>query len=47
MEQSVQQPELLTRARLKTSRAAAIAGIVFSVLLTTTLVTISKTIRRK
>ncbi len=47
MEQSMQQPGPLTRARLKTPRAAAIAGIVFSVLLTTTLVTISKTIRRE
>jgi hypothetical protein len=47
MEQNMQQPGPLTRARLKTPRAAAIAGIVFSVLLTTTLVAISKTIRRK
>jgi hypothetical protein len=38
MEQQMQQPLSLTRARLKTPRAAAIAGIVFSVLLTTTLV---------
>jgi hypothetical protein len=38
MEQSNQQPGPLTRARLKTPRAAAIAGILFSVLLTTTLV---------
>ena len=37
MEQQMQQLTL-TRARLKTPRAAAIAGIVFSVLLTTTLV---------
>jgi hypothetical protein len=47
MEQSVQQPELLTRARLKAPRAGAIAGIFFSVLFTTTLVTIFKTIRRE
>jgi len=33
-----EQPEPLTRERLKTPRAAAIAGILFSVLLTTTLV---------
>ena len=38
MEQQMQQPIPLTRARLKTPRAAAIAGILFSVLLTTTLV---------
>ena len=38
MEQSMQQPGPLTRARLKTPRAAAIAGILFSVLLTATLV---------
>ena len=38
MEQNMRQPGPLTRARLKTPRAAAIAGIVFSVLLTTTLV---------
>ncbi len=38
MEQQMQQPMPLTRARLKTPRAAAIAGILFSVLLTTTLV---------
>jgi hypothetical protein len=38
MEQRVQQSGSLTRARLKTPRAAAIAGIVFSVLLTTTIV---------
>jgi hypothetical protein len=47
MEQSVQQPGPLTRARLRTPRAAAISGIVFSVRLITTLVAISKTIRRK
>ncbi len=40
MEQSSQQPGSLTRARLKTPRAAAIAGILFSVLLATTLVLI-------
>jgi hypothetical protein len=38
MEQSMQPPGPLTRERLKTPRAAAIAGILFSVLLTTTLV---------
>lgn len=38
MKQQMQQPMPLTRARLKTPRAAAIAGILFSVLLTTTLV---------
>jgi hypothetical protein len=38
MEQNLQQLGPLTRARLKTPRAAAIAGIVFSVLLTTTIV---------
>ncbi len=38
MEQRSQQPGPLTRERLKTPRAAAIAGILFSVLLTTTLV---------
>jgi hypothetical protein len=38
MEQQMREPLSLTRARLKTPRAAAIAGIVFSVLLTTTLV---------
>jgi hypothetical protein len=38
MEQSMQQTGPLTRARMKTPRAAAIAGILFSVLLTTTLV---------
>jgi hypothetical protein len=38
MEPPMQQPIPLTRARLKTPRAAAIAGILFSVLLTTTLV---------
>ena len=38
MEQSLQPPGPLTRARLKTPRAAAIAGILFSALLTTTLV---------
>ena len=40
MEQSLQPPGPLTRAQLKTPRAAAIAGILFSVLLTTTLVLI-------
>jgi hypothetical protein len=40
MEQRMQQPGPLTRERLKTPRAAAIAGILFSVLLTTTLVLI-------
>lgn len=40
MEQIMQSPGPLTRAQLKTPRAAAIAGIVFSVLLTTTLVLI-------
>jgi hypothetical protein len=38
MEQRMQPPGPLTRERLKTPRAAAIAGILFSVLLTTTLV---------
>ncbi|MCL4504319.1 MAG: hypothetical protein M1438_21045 [Deltaproteobacteria bacterium] len=38
MEQSMQPPGSLTREGLKTPRAAAIAGILFSVLLTTTLV---------
>jgi hypothetical protein len=38
MEQSMQQPGPLTRSQIKTPRAAAIAGILFSVLLTTTLV---------
>ena len=38
MEQSIQHPGPLTRARLKTPRAAAIAGILFSVLLIATLV---------
>jgi hypothetical protein len=38
MEPQMQQPGPLTHARLKTPRAAAIAGILFSVLLTTTLV---------
>jgi hypothetical protein len=38
MEQNMEHPGPLTRARLKTPRAAAIAGILFSVLLTTTLV---------
>jgi hypothetical protein len=38
MESRIQQPGPLTHARLKTPRAAAIAGILFSVLLTTTLV---------
>ncbi len=38
MEPQMQQPIPLTRERLKTPRAAAIAGILFSVLLTTTLV---------
>jgi hypothetical protein len=47
MEQRMQKPGSLTRARLKTPRAAAMAGIVFSVLLNTTMVTISKTIRRE
>ena len=46
MKQSMQRPGPLTGARLKTPRAEAIAGIVFSFLLTATLVTISKTIRR-
>ncbi len=40
MEQRMQQSGPLTRERLKTPRAAAIAGILFSVLLTTTLVLI-------
>ena len=40
MEQSMRPPGPLTRARLKTPRAAAIAGILFSVLLTATLVLI-------
>jgi hypothetical protein len=40
MEQSRQPPGPLTRSQLKTPRAAAIAGIVFSLLLTTTLVLI-------
>jgi len=40
MEQRMQPPGPLTRARMKTPRAAAIAGILFSVLLTTTLVLI-------
>ena len=40
MEQRSQQPGPLTRARLKTPRAAAIAGILFSVLLSATLVLI-------
>ncbi len=40
MEQRVQPPGPLTRAQLKTPRAAAIAGILFSVLLTATLVLI-------
>jgi hypothetical protein len=47
MKQSMQRPGPLTRARLKTARTAAIAGIVFSVLLTATLVNIFKTIRRE
>ena len=47
VKQSMQQPGPLTRARLKTPRAAAIAEIVFAVLLTATLVTISKTIGRE
>ncbi len=38
MEQRMEQPRPLTRERLKTPRAAAIAGILFSVLLTTTLI---------
>lgn len=38
MEQSIQQSAPLIRDRLKTPRAAAIAGILFSVLLSTTLV---------
>lgn len=38
MEQSIQQSVPLIRDRLKTPRAAAIAGILFSVLLSTTLV---------
>jgi hypothetical protein len=46
-EQRMQQPGPLTRARLKALRATAIVGIFFSVLLTTMLVTISKTIRRE
>ena len=40
MEQSMQQPGPLTRAQMKTPWAVAIAGILFSVLLTTTLVLI-------
>ena len=40
MEQRMQPPGPLTRAQVKTPRAAAIAGILFSVLLTTTLVLI-------
>ena len=40
MEQRSQQPGPLTRARLKTPHAAAIAGILFSVLLSATLVLI-------
>jgi hypothetical protein len=43
----MQKPGALTCARLKTLRAARMAGIVFAVLLIATLVTISKTIRRK
>jgi hypothetical protein len=38
MEQRMEQPVPLTRERLETPRAAAIAGILFSILLTTTLV---------
>jgi len=38
MEQSIQQSAPLIRERLKTPRAAAIAGILFSILLSTTLV---------
>jgi hypothetical protein len=38
MEKQMRQPIPLTSARMKTPRAAAIAGIIFSVLLTTTLV---------
>jgi len=40
MEQRMPPPGPLTRAQIKTPRAAAIAGILFSVLLTTTLVLI-------
>jgi hypothetical protein len=47
MGQSMQNPGPLTRSRLETLRAATIAGIFFLVLLITTLVTISKTIRRE
>ena len=42
MKQNMQRPGPLTRARLKTARTAAIAGIVFAVLLIATLVTIPK-----
>jgi hypothetical protein len=45
MKQRMQKPRPLTRARLKTPQAAAIAGIFFSGLLTATLVTNSKAIR--
>ena len=38
MEQGMQQPAPLTRERMKTPRAAAIAGILFSILLATILV---------
>ena len=38
MEQEMRQPGPLTREQLKTPRAAAIAGILFSVLLAATLV---------
>jgi hypothetical protein len=38
MEPEMQQPGFRLREQLKTPRAAAIAGIIFSVLLTTTLV---------
>jgi hypothetical protein len=38
MEQRMQQPSTLIRERLKTPRAAAIAGILFSILLSSTLV---------
>jgi hypothetical protein len=40
MEQRMQQRAPLIRERLKTPRAAAVAGILFSVLLTTILVLI-------
>lgn len=45
MEQELRQSLLLTRERLKTPRAAAVAGILFSVLLATTLVLLRISVR--